>query len=126
MAVQRRLRNASRNATSAIRGRRARKAARTREDRELVRGPVADQIDRRLSALAAKVLAGHHVEFAWELFRLQHFPGWDHEEVAAALGAWSRRHGLKVTFEGRTVRDASAATSLPTGPLIRGGRFAEP
>jgi hypothetical protein len=25
-------------------------------------------------------------------------------DVAAALGAWSRRHGIKVTFEGRTVR----------------------
>jgi hypothetical protein len=56
--------------------------------------------------LAAEVLAGKHVECAWELFRLQHFPGWEHEDVAAALGAWATRHGIKVT-EGRTVRKLS-------------------
>jgi hypothetical protein len=36
---------------------------------------------------------------------LQHFPRWEHEDVAAALGAWASRHGIKVTFEGRTVRN---------------------
>jgi hypothetical protein len=39
---------------------------------------------------------------------VQNFPGWQHEEVAAALGAWASRHGVKVTFEGRTVRDRPA------------------
>jgi hypothetical protein len=39
------------------------------------------------------------------LFRLQHFPGWPYECIAAVLGVWSTRTGVKVTFEGRTVRD---------------------
>jgi hypothetical protein len=37
--------------------------------------------------------------------RLQFFPGWPHERVAAALGMWSTRQGIKVRFEGREGRD---------------------
>jgi hypothetical protein len=40
------------------------------------------------------------------VFRLQHFPGWPHERVAVALGMWSTRRGIKVTFEGRSVNDS--------------------
>jgi hypothetical protein len=45
------------------------------------------------------------VECSWKLFRLQYFPGWPNERVAAALGLWSTRIGVRVTFEGRDVRD---------------------
>jgi hypothetical protein len=38
----------------------------------------------RLAPIAANALAGKYVECSWELFRLQHFPGWPHERVAAA------------------------------------------
>jgi hypothetical protein len=62
-------------------------------------------IDERLAPIATDVLAGRHVECNWKLFRLQHFPGWPHERVAAALGLWSTRQGVKVSFEGRNVRD---------------------
>jgi hypothetical protein len=58
-----------------------------------------------LAAIAAQALKGEHVECAWEFFRLRHLPGWVHEDVAAALGGWSRRIGVKIRFEGRTVRD---------------------
>jgi hypothetical protein len=89
MAIHRRIRQAAKNALSAHRGRRARKVARPGKGRELVRDPEADRIDRRISGLAAEVLAGKHVECPWELFRVQHLPGWEHEDVAAALCAWS-------------------------------------
>jgi hypothetical protein len=71
------------------------------------RDPASDNVavDQRLSAIAAQALAGHHVESAWELFRLQHFPGWEQQEIAAVLGVWSHRHGIELTFEGRTVQD---------------------
>jgi hypothetical protein len=36
--------------------------------------------------LVADVRAGKHVECSWEFFRLQHFPGWPRERLAAALG----------------------------------------
>jgi hypothetical protein len=48
------------------------------------------------------------VECSWELFRLQHFPGWPHERVAAALGLWSTQQGVKVSFEARDVEAAGA------------------
>jgi hypothetical protein len=65
------------------------------------RNSEAALIDRRLSKLAAQVLAGHHFEDAWELFRLQFFTGWKHTTVAGILGAWSQRQGIKVDFEVR-------------------------
>jgi hypothetical protein len=52
--------------------------------------------------------AGKHVECSWEFFRLQHFPGWPHERVAAALGLWSTRQGIKVSFEARDVQAGGA------------------
>jgi hypothetical protein len=61
-----------------------------------------------LAAIAADVRAGKHVECAWELFRLQHFPGWPHERVAAALGLWSTRQGIVVAFESRDIQTARA------------------
>jgi hypothetical protein len=57
------------------------------------------QIDQRLSRLASPVLAGDRTECAWELFRLQYFPGWKPADIAGALGAWSRRHAINVQFE---------------------------
>jgi hypothetical protein len=96
---------ATKKALSALRGGRARTpkpARRARRAEPRGNGPT---IDERLAPIAADVFAGKHVERAWELFRFQHFPGWPHERVAAALGLWSTRQGVKVTFEGRTVRD---------------------
>lgn len=58
-----------------------------------------ESVDRRLAALAARALAGEPAECAWELFRLEYFPGWKPARIAAALGAWSRRQGLTVSFE---------------------------
>jgi hypothetical protein len=104
MAIHRRIRQAAKDALSAHRSRSARKAARPGKGRALARDPEADRIDQRLSALAAKVLAGDAVECAWELFRVQYFPGWEHEDVAAALGLWATRTGVKVTFESHEIR----------------------
>jgi hypothetical protein len=36
------------------------------------------------------------------------------EEVAAALGTWSRRHGIAVSFEQRQVRDMTVIVVLFT------------
>ena len=63
-----------------------------------MRGKEAAWVDQRLSQICVRALAGEHVECAWELFRLQHFPGWKPAEIAGALGAWSRRHAIKVQF----------------------------
>ncbi|MGH8667750.1 MAG: hypothetical protein ACREUN_04265 [Burkholderiales bacterium] len=45
------------------------------------------------------MLAGNRIECAWELFRLQYFPGCKPADIAGALGAWSRRQGINVQFE---------------------------
>ena len=71
--------------------RRARKTA--------ARKPGQQGIEQRLDAFAAKVHAGRPVECAWELFRLQYFPGWKPARIAGELGAWQRRHGITVTFD---------------------------
>lgn len=72
----------------------------------VIRGQGADlpadpdqQIDQRLSRFAAPVLAGNRIECAWELFRLQYFPGWKPAHIAGALGAWSRRQAINLQFE---------------------------
>jgi hypothetical protein len=77
------------------------KAKRSGKDRSLAGDQDANGIDQRLSKIAEEVLAGKHYECAWELFRVQYFPGLEH----AILGAWSTRHGVRVTFEKRTVRE---------------------
>jgi hypothetical protein len=107
MSIHRRLRQAAKNAITALRGRRARKPKGPRKGRRrrlIVRGE-GPGIDERLSKVAEKALAGEHIECAWELFRRQHFPGWPHERIAAALGMWSTRTSIRVSFEGRTVRE---------------------
>jgi hypothetical protein len=84
--------------------RRARNAARA-EGRRFTADCEANRIDQRLSEIAQEALAGQHVERPWDLFLVQYFPGWEHEQVAAALGAWSTRQGIRVAFESRPVRD---------------------
>jgi hypothetical protein len=68
-------------------------------------GKAATRIDQRLSRVAARIRAGERIEDAWELFRLQYFPGWRHTTVAGLLGAWSQRQGIRVQFEVRKNRD---------------------
>ena len=63
-----------------------------------MRGKEAEWVDQRLSQICARALAGEPVECAWEMFRLQHFPGWKPTDIAGALGAWSLRHAIKVEF----------------------------
>ena len=92
MAIHRRLRQAAKKALAALPacGGHARKGPRN----ALRRAPRGEgpSIAERLAPIAAKALAGEHVvECAWQLFRLQYFPGWPHERVAAALGLWSTR-----------------------------------
>ncbi len=65
----------------------------------------AERIDRRLSQVAGEVLGGKYFECPWELFRLQYFPGWEHDRAAGALVQWCARHGFIVRFGPRTVRD---------------------
>jgi hypothetical protein len=62
--------------------------------------------DVRLEPLAAHVLAGHHYECAWELFRFGHFKGLNDDQAARELGALARRQGITVAFEVRKVRGA--------------------
>ena len=62
-------------------------------------------LDERLAPIASDVLEGTHIDCAWELFRSEHFPDWPHERIAAMLGMWSTRRGIKVIFEARTVND---------------------
>jgi hypothetical protein len=106
MAIHRRLRNAAKSALTAIRDPRVRKPKGPRKAFRLSARAAEFTVDERLSALAAKALAGEHVECSWELFRLQYFPGWPNERVAEALGLWSTRTGVRVAFEGRTARNA--------------------
>jgi hypothetical protein len=75
----------------------AKKALSTHRKRR-ARKPARSGVDQRLSQICAKALAGEPVECAWEIFRLQHFPGWKPTDIAGALGAWSLRHGIKVEF----------------------------
>jgi hypothetical protein len=49
-------------------------------------------------------LALHYVEYSWELFRHQHFLGWEQTDVSAALGEWSRRHAIEAEFVRRRVQ----------------------
>lgn len=58
-----------------------------------------------LEDLKRKALAGRTPDEAWELFRLAHFPGLDHEGAAAELGEWARENRIEVTFFTRKVRD---------------------
>jgi hypothetical protein len=86
LTVHRRLNHATKRALSALRApekRTPKPARRTRRAAPPGNGPT---IDERLAQLAADVQAGKRVECAWELFRLNYFPGWPHERVAAALG----------------------------------------
>jgi hypothetical protein len=106
MTIRRRLRKAATNALSKLRGRHTRKPPR-RARRVAPRGD-GPTIDERLAAIAADVHAGKYVECAWELFRLQHFPGWPHERVAAVLGLWSTRQGIVVAFVSRDMEAAGA------------------
>jgi hypothetical protein len=82
-----------------------RKAARPGKSRKPVGELHPRHIDQRLSKVAARVKAGDCIEDAWELFRLQYFPGWRHTTVAGLLGAWSQRQGIKARFEVRKDRD---------------------
>ena len=66
-------------------------------------GEGTDRTERTLSSIAKRVLAGERYQRDWTLFRAEHFPGWQHKQVALILGAWSARHGLTVKFEGRAV-----------------------
>src|SRR5687767_1624975 len=100
-------------ALSKLRGRHTRKPAR-RARRVAPRGN-GPTIDERLAAIAADVRAGKHVECGWELFRLQHFPGWPQERVAAALGLWSTRQSIRVSFEWR---DMDAAGAIIPGIVV--------
>lgn len=59
----------------------------------------------KLDEIAAQVHAGKHFEDAWELFRVQHFPGRDHEEAAEELAEWALERDLQVDFETRRIRD---------------------
>jgi hypothetical protein len=63
----------------------------------------AERIDRSLAGFAARVRSGAPLECAWELFRLQYFPGWKPARVAAAVAAWSQREAISVAFEIRKV-----------------------
>ena len=65
------------------------------------------QVDRRLAALAARVRNEKEVEYAWELFRLEYFPGWKPARVASALATWSRRHAISVAFRIRKEHDVA-------------------
>jgi hypothetical protein len=38
-------------------------------------------------------------EDSWELFRVVHFPGREHEQAAAELGAWCRKNGIEPKFK---------------------------
>jgi hypothetical protein len=108
MAVHRRLRQAAKRALSKIPGRRKRKALPARKARRAEPRGNGPTIDERLAWIVADVRAGKHVELSWELFRLNCFPGWPHERVAAALGLWSTRQGIRVSFESRDMEAAGA------------------
>jgi hypothetical protein len=54
-----------------------------------------------LRDLAAEVRSGAIRECSWELFRLQHFPGRDHEEAAEMLGEWALQNGIQIDFDSR-------------------------
>jgi hypothetical protein len=102
MAVHRRVRKAAHNALAYVRGRR--KEIQRRRKGAGDRGePDASTIDKRLSGIAKELATRRVVSCPWELFRVQHFPGWEHEEVAAAIGQWSRRQGISLDFETREV-----------------------
>ena len=100
MAVHRRLRQATRNALSAFRGRRARKPKPSRKARRAAPRGNGPTIDERLAWIVADVRAGKLVECSWELFRLQHFPGWPHERVAAAARVVVDAAGHQREFRG--------------------------
>ena len=58
-----------------------------------------------LEQIARDVRAGKVIDCAWELFRLQHFPGHEHEQAAAELSEWAGENGIEVEFHARKVRD---------------------
>jgi hypothetical protein len=111
LPVHRRLRQATKRALSALPGR-VRKPKPARKAFRAAARSNGPTLDERLAPIAADVRAGKQVECTWELLRLEHFPGWPHEHVAVALGLWSKRAGIKVTFEGRDVQAAAAV--IPT------------
>ena len=106
MAIHRRLRNAAKSTLTALRDPRVRKPKGPRKAFRRTSRAGQFTVDERLSAIAAKALAGEHVECSWELFLLQYFPEWPHERVTAALGLWSTHTGIPVSFEGRPARNA--------------------
>jgi hypothetical protein len=108
MAIHGRLRQAAKRALSRLPGRRKRKALPAQKARRAAPRDTGPTIDERLAGVAAAIRAGKHLECSWELFRLQHFPGWPHERVAAALGMWSKRAGITVSFEARDIESAGA------------------
>jgi|SRR5687767_7494616 len=108
MAVHRRFRQAAKSALSNLPGRPKRQPLPARKARRAAPRGAEPTIDERLAHIAADVRAGKHVELSWELFRLNCFPGWPHERVAAALGLWSTRHGIRVSFESRDVQAGGA------------------
>jgi hypothetical protein len=109
MAIHRRLRQAAKKALAALpRLRRPRKPKGPRKAQRRAPYGEGPTIDERLAPIAAKALAGQHVECAWEFFCLQYFPGWEHERVAAALGLWSTRQG----YEGLIIALAAAFAAL--------------
>jgi hypothetical protein len=65
-------------------------------------------LDKRLSALAAEVIAGRRVEVSWAAFRIVHFPGVDDLEAAGEL----RRMGTPLR-RGCRFRAAKPPVSCP-------------
>ena len=110
MAIHRRIRKAARNVLAHDRGHgqgvRPRLQGRGK-DRRLAGSQEESGLDKRLSAVAAEVIAGRRVEVSWVAFRIVHFPGTDDLEAAGELGAWARRNGVGVDFEERKIRIGS-------------------
>lgn len=52
-----------------------------------------------LEELAAEVHAKGAVECPWELFRLQHWPGRDHEDAAAQAAMWADENDIHIDFD---------------------------
>jgi hypothetical protein len=122
MPVHRRLQRAVKSALSKLPGRRPKKALPARKARRAETRGNGPTIDERLAHIAADVRAGKHVELSWELFRLNCFPGWPHERVAAALGLWSTRQRIKVSFEARDIEAGGAIIPATACVSLRGER----
>src|SRR5688500_8702713 len=58
----------------------------------------------RLSDLIGAIDSGKLHDCAWELFRLQRFPGLTSDETAQVLGRWAYENQIWLEFEIRAVR----------------------